>query len=78
VPIAIRKGLRGYFAIEASNYRGAAMSIIPLDVQRRCERRWAARFSQPTESVAPRNERPKRESPRIAGPDKSTEKNPPD
>jgi hypothetical protein len=23
------------------------MSIIPLDVQRRCERRWAARFSGP-------------------------------
>jgi hypothetical protein len=44
------------------------MSIIPLDVQRRCERRWAARFSRPTESVAPRNQRPEREGQQIAGP----------
>jgi hypothetical protein len=50
------------------------MSIIPLDVQRRCERRWAARFSQPTESVAPRNQRPQRESRQIAGPDKEQKK----
>jgi hypothetical protein len=42
------------------------MSIIPLDVQRRCERRWAARFSRPTESVAPRNQRPERESQQVA------------
>jgi hypothetical protein len=45
------------------------MIIIPLDVQRRCEQRWAARFSRPTESVAPRNQRPERESSQqIAGP----------
>jgi hypothetical protein len=50
------------------------MSIIPLDVQRRCERRWAARFSLPTESVAPRNQRPEGESQQIAGPDKSKRK----
>src|SRR5258708_3810925 len=32
---------------DSSNHRkpGVVMSIIPLDVQRRCERRWAARFS---------------------------------
>jgi hypothetical protein len=47
------------------------MSNIPLDVQRRCERRWAARFSKPTESVAPRNQRPERESQQIAEPDNS-------
>jgi hypothetical protein len=50
------------------------MSIIPLDVQRPCERRWAARFSRPTESVAARNRRPERESQQIAGPDKSKRK----
>jgi hypothetical protein len=43
------------------------MSIIPLDVQRRCERRWAARFSRSAEAVAPRNQRPERESQQIAG-----------
>jgi hypothetical protein len=50
------------------------MSIIPMDVQRRCERRWAARFSRPTESVAPR--RPERKGLQIAGPepDKSKRK----
>jgi hypothetical protein len=47
------------------------MSIIPLDVQRRCERRWAARFSRPTESIAPRNSQLVRQSQQIAGPDKS-------
>jgi len=51
------------------------MSIIPLDVQRRCERRWAARFSRPTESVTP--QLPERESQQIAGPDKVQKKNPP-
>ena len=40
------------------------MSIIPLDVQRRCERRWAARFSRPAESVALGNQRPEQESQR--------------
>jgi len=44
------------------------MSIIPLDVQRRCERRWAARFSRPTKSVTPRNQRAERNSQQIAGP----------
>jgi hypothetical protein len=43
------------------------MSIIPLDVQRRCERRWTARFSPLTESVAPRSQRPERESLQIVG-----------
>jgi hypothetical protein len=46
------------------------MSIIPLDIQRRSERRWAARFSRPTEAVAPRNHQPERESQQIAAPDK--------
>ncbi len=61
---------------DSSNHRkpGVVMSIIPLDVQRRCERRWAARFSRPTEPVAPRNQRPERESQQIAGPDKSKRK----
>jgi len=29
------------------------MSIVPLDLQRRCEQRWAARFSRPLASAAP-------------------------
>jgi hypothetical protein len=37
----------------------------------RCERWWAARFSRPAKSVAPRNQRPERKSQQIAGPDKS-------
>jgi hypothetical protein len=28
------------------------MSIIPIDVQRRCERRWAARFSRQGQQIA--------------------------
>jgi hypothetical protein len=53
---------------------GVVMSKIPMDVQRRCEQRWAARFSRPTESAAPRNQRPEKERPRIGTPDKSKRK----
>jgi hypothetical protein len=53
---------------------GAVMIIIPLDLQRRCERRWAARFSRPIPSAAPRNQRPVRESLQIAAPATSKEK----
>jgi hypothetical protein len=31
---------------------GIVMSIIPLDVQRRCEQRWAARFGQSDQKKA--------------------------
>jgi hypothetical protein len=51
------------------------MSIIPLDFQRRCERQWAARFSQPVEPVASGKQGAERESQQIAGPDKSKRKN---
>ena len=30
------------------------MGVIPLDVQRRFERRWAARFASPAASAAPK------------------------
>jgi hypothetical protein len=50
------------------------MSIIPLDFQRRCEQRWAARFSRSVELVASRKQGPKRETQQIAGPDKSKRK----
>jgi hypothetical protein len=43
------------------------MSIIPLDFQRRCEQRWAARFSRSVELVASRKQGPK-QSRRIAAP----------
>jgi hypothetical protein len=67
---------KAVWRLRASNHRkpGVVMSIIPLDLERRCERRWAARFSRPTEPVAPRNQRPERESKQIAGPDKSKRK----
>jgi hypothetical protein len=52
---------------------GAVMSIIPLDLQRRCERRWDTRFSRPVPSAAPRYQRPVRESPQIASSAKSEE-----
>jgi hypothetical protein len=42
------------------------MSIIPLDLQRRCEQRWAARFSRSEEPVASRKQGPERESQQIA------------
>jgi hypothetical protein len=75
VPIATPTTLGNCLAIEGvkSPKPGVVMSIIPLDVQRRCERRLAAQFSRPTESesVASRNHGPERESQHIVGPDKS-------
>jgi hypothetical protein len=50
------------------------MSSIPLDLQRRCDRRWAARFCQPGEPVASRKQGPERQSEQIAGTDKSKRK----
>src|ERR1700733_7706313 len=46
----------------------AENQLLPLDVQRRCERRWAARFSRSTEPVAPRNHQPERECQQLAAP----------
>jgi hypothetical protein len=49
------------------------MSILPLDVQRRCERRWAARFVPPAASTAPKRvdvKRPVDNLPRIAAKEK--------
>jgi hypothetical protein len=34
------------------------MSVIPLDLERRIEQRWAARFSRPAEPVTPQKYRP--------------------
>ena len=70
VPTAVRTTLGNCLAIEGVNHRkpGVVVSIIPMDVQRRCERRWAARFSRPTESVAPRNQRPRGRASRSPGP----------
>jgi len=47
------------------------MSILPLDIQRRCERRWAARFSRPTEPVASQNQWPESNIQQIVGSDES-------
>src|SRR6202051_1937883 len=47
VPIATPTTLGSCLPIEGvkSPKPGVVMSIIPLDVQRRCERRWASQFS---------------------------------
>jgi hypothetical protein len=74
-PTAIRT-TPGSCSLKDVNHRtlGAVMSIIPLDLQRRCERRWATRFSRPVPSGAPRNQRLVKESLQIAAPAKSKEK----
>jgi hypothetical protein len=50
------------------------MRNTPLDLQRRCERRWAARFSQPAGPMTSRKRDPEDQSQQIAGPDKSKTK----
>jgi hypothetical protein len=44
------------------------MSIIPLDIQRRCQQRWAARFAQPVPPAAPQRHRLEGESHQLTAP----------
>jgi hypothetical protein len=68
-------GFRKLFMRDVKSRKpGVVMSIIPLDLERRCERRWAAQFSRPIPSVAPRNQRRMSETLQIAEPAKSKEK----
>jgi hypothetical protein len=50
------------------------MSIIPLDLQRRCEQRWAARFGRPVPPAAPQRHRLEGESQQLAAPAKANRK----
>jgi hypothetical protein len=50
------------------------MSTIPLDLQRRYEQRWAARFSRSAAPVASQRQRPERKSQQIAAPARAKEK----
>jgi hypothetical protein len=70
-PPAIRTTPRNYLATarQIIDY-GVVVSNIPLDLQRRSERRWAARFAQPAKSVAPRG----RQTQHIDGFDKGKRK----
>lgn len=45
------------------------MRSLPLDFQRRCERRWTARFSQQAETIAAQKRAPEKENEEIAEPD---------
>ena len=74
-PIAVRTASGSYSLRDVKSPKpGVVMSIIPLDLQRRCERRWATRFSRPIPSAAPRNQRPGKESLQTAALTKSKEK----
>jgi hypothetical protein len=42
------------------------MSNIPLDIQRRCEQRWAARFARRVPRSAPHVHRPEKADQRLA------------
>jgi hypothetical protein len=53
------------------------MGIIPWTFKDGANGGWAARFSQPTESVASRNQRPERKSRQTAGPRQEQKENPP-
>ena len=44
---------------------------IPLDLQRKCEQRWAARFARPTPSAAPQ---PESQNQQLAAPVEAKEK----
>jgi hypothetical protein len=50
------------------------MSTVSLDLQRRCEQRWAARFEQPEEPVADREHRLETRDQQLAKPIESKRK----
>ena len=58
-PLAIRTAPGSCSLTEGrqiSKNPGVVMSVIPLDLQRRCERRWAARFCRPASPAAPQSQ----------------------
>ena len=73
-PIAIRTTSGSCSLRDVKSPKPGAVMNIPLDLQRRCEQRWASRFSRPIPSAAPRNQRLVKESLQIAAPAKSKEK----
>jgi hypothetical protein len=50
------------------------MSAIPLDLQRRFERRWAGRFQQPRQPAETRGDRLEAQDQQLAAPRKSKRK----
>jgi hypothetical protein len=48
--------------------RSFQMASIPLDLQKRCEQRWAARFSRPAEPIVALKHRIERQDPELAAP----------
>jgi hypothetical protein len=50
------------------------MSIIPLDLQIRCEQRWAARFYRPNPLAAFQQQQPERQDQQLAAPAKDKRK----
>jgi hypothetical protein len=50
------------------------MSDIPLDLQRRCEQRWAARFLRPAQDAALKKQQPQAQSEHLAAPSKRKRK----
>jgi hypothetical protein len=49
------------------------MASIPLDLQKRCEQRWAARFARPAPSAAPKRQ-PESQKQQLAAPAEAKEK----
>jgi hypothetical protein len=44
------------------------MASVPLDLQKRCEQRWAARFARPAPSAAPKGHQPESQNQQHATP----------
>ena len=47
---------------------------VPLDLQRKCEQRWAARFARPAPSAAPKGHQPESQNQQLAAPAEAKEK----
>jgi hypothetical protein len=46
---------------------------VPLDLQRKCEQRWAARFARPAPSAAPKGHQPESQNQQLAAPAEAKE-----
>jgi hypothetical protein len=47
---------------------------VPVDLQRKCEQRWAARFARPAPLAAPKGHQPESQKQQLAAPAEAKEK----
>jgi len=72
LPVAIRTAPGSCLVIEGVKSKsGVVMGNIPLDFQRRCEQRWAARFARQAPKPSPQQRKHEKQGQRLGAPNKT-------